>query len=173
VDNSSARPGDSVIGISSSGLHSNGYSLIRRLVDDGRLPLSPELLTPTRLYATVVLDLVRQIRGRDQRIGGLAHITGGGLARNLPRAVGIGLGVRVHPSTWPQPPIFDRVASAAGISASEMRATFNCGVGFAAVVEPAAARAALEFLDAAGFKTWAIGEVLPINELGGATYVEE
>ena len=171
IDGSAARAGDVVIGLASSGLHSNGFSLIRRLVDDGRLPLTDELLTPTRLYARAVLDLV-QDAGEVRGVHGLAHVTGGGLARNLPRAVGPALGIRVDPSTWPQPRIFDDVEQAAGMSGVEMRATFNCGIGFAVVVERAAADAAITSLRAAGMDAWVIGDVRSADELGGSRYVE-
>jgi phosphoribosylformylglycinamidine cyclo-ligase len=164
VDGSAARAGDAVIGLASSGLHSNGVSLIRRLIDDGRLPLTEELLTPTRLYARTVLDL--------GGVHGMAHITGGGLARNLPRAVDPELGVRVDPSTWPQPAIFDVVARAAGMDATEMRATFNCGIGFALMVERDAAESVLGLLEGRGVEAWRIGEVRPTDELGASRYVE-
>jgi phosphoribosylformylglycinamidine cyclo-ligase len=161
-----------VVGLASSGLHSNGFSLIRRLIDDGRLPLTDGLLTPTRLYASVVVSLLDELRGRGLRVGGLAHITGGGLARNLPRAVGPSLGVRVSPSAWTQPRIFDTVAVAAGMDGTEMRATFNCGVGFALVLERAAADVAISALDRFDVETWRIGEVLPADDLGGKRYIE-
>ena len=164
VDGSAARAGDAVIGLASSGLHSNGFSLIRRLIDDGRLPLTEELLTPTRLYARTVLDL--------GGVHGMAHITGGGLARNLPRAMGAALGVRVNPSTWQQPGIFDDVARAAGMDATEMRATFNCGIGFALIVERDAAESVLGLLEGRGVEAWRIGSVRPIDELGASRYVE-
>jgi phosphoribosylformylglycinamidine cyclo-ligase len=164
LDGSAARAGDVVIGLASSGLHSNGFSLIRRLLNDGRLPLSDELLTPTRLYARAVLDL--------GGVRGMAHITGGGLARNLPRAVGPELGVRVDPSTWPQPAIFDVVARAAGMDAAEMRATFNCGIGFALIVERDTAGSVSALLEGRGVESWRIGEVRPLDELGGSRYVE-
>jgi phosphoribosylformylglycinamidine cyclo-ligase len=164
IDGSAARVGDIVIGLASSGLHSNGFSLLRRLVDDGRLPLTDELLTPTRLYARTVLDL--------GGVRGMAHITGGGLARNLPRAMGHGLGVRVDPSTWRQPAIFDDVARAAGMDGAEMRATFNCGIGFALIVERDSTGSVLGAIEGRGIEAWRIGEVRPADELGGSRYVE-
>jgi len=172
IDNSAARAGDVVVGLASSGLHANGYSLVRTLIDEGKLALDRGLLTPTRVYTPAVLDLLGELRRRRHRIGGLAHVTGGGLARNLPRAVGIGLGVRVRPSAWPQPRIFDSIAQAADIDGEEMRATFNCGIGFAAVVEPSATETAVGVLETAGLEAWVIGEVVPVSELGGARYVE-
>jgi phosphoribosylformylglycinamidine cyclo-ligase len=113
-----------------------------------------------------------ELRERGLRLGGLAHITGGGLAGNLPRAVPAELGVRLRPAAWPQPPIFDLVASLGGLAGPEMRATFNCGVGMAAIVEPAAVDAALVSLAASGVAAWPIGEVRLATELGSARYAE-
>lgn len=162
-----SRAGDVIVGLASSGLHANGFSLIRALLDDGNLAPSDELLTPTRLYAPVVLELLAALRAGGLRAGGLAHITGGGLARNLPRAVPDGLGVRVDTSAWPQPAIFEQVARAAGMAGDEMRATFNCGIGFAVLLEPDAARPALALLRQDGIEAWVVGEVRPAGELGG------
>ena len=164
IDGSATCAGDVVVGLASSGLHSNGFSLIRRLVDDGCLALTDELLIPTRLYAGVVLGL--------DDVHGMAHITGGGLVRNLPRAVGPSLGIRVDPSSWRQPEIFDRVARGANMDDVEMRATFNCGIGFAVVVSPDAAEVTVSQLLGRGIEAWRIGEVRPIDELGGSRYVE-
>jgi phosphoribosylformylglycinamidine cyclo-ligase len=172
IDGSATRPGDVVVGLASSGLHSNGFSLVRRLIDDGRLPLTDELLTPTRLYAPAVMALVRELRGRGLRMGGLAHVTGGGVARNLPRAVSRDLGIRVRPGSWHQPPLFDTIASAAQMDAPEMRATFNCGVGFAAIVEPAAVSDTVQILAENDVEAWPIGEVATVADLGGVRYLE-
>ncbi len=172
VDATAARAGDVVVGLASSGLHSNGYSIVRRLVDAGQLALTDELLAPTRLYTPAVLELTADLRRRGLRLGGLAHVTGGGLARNLPRAVKPSLGIRVDPSAWPQPSIFDQIAAAADMDGSELRATFNCGIGFATVLEPAAVAPALALLRERDVETWQIGEVRPLNELGGRRYVE-
>jgi phosphoribosylformylglycinamidine cyclo-ligase len=172
IDGSAARTGDVVVGLASSGLHSNGFSLIRRLVDDGRLPLADELLTPTRIYTPAVLALQVNLWRDQQRLGGLAHITGGGLARNLPRAVGENLGIRVHPPAWPQPPIFHAVAHAAGMDRIEMRATFNCGIGFAVVVDRETVDWTIDLMADHGIEAWTIGEVRPVDELGGRRYVE-
>jgi len=172
IDGRAAQLGDVVIGLASSGLHANGYSLVRRLVEDGALPLDERLLTPTRLYSSVVLRLLNELRGRNLRLGGLAHITGGGLAGNLPRALPPNLGVQVFPADWPEPDIFDEIRTATAMSGAEMRATFNCGIGFAAVVEPAAVDTTLASLRESQIEAWMIGEVRPIKELGGARYLE-
>jgi len=172
IDRSQARQGDAIVGLASSGLHSNGYSLIRKLVDEGKLPLTSDLLTPTRLYAQAVLSVTDAIREAGKRIGGLAHVTGGGLRRNIPRALPDSMAARIRPSTWPQPRIFDQVARAAGMADEEMRATFNCGIGFAIVLEPSAVDTALKVLDAAGIGAWEIGVVAPADWYDGERYVE-
>ncbi len=172
IDANLARPGDVILGMASSGLHSNGFSLIRKLVDDGRLPLNEELLTPTRLYSGTVLSLITGLRGRGLRIGGLTHITGGGLARNLPRALGDDLAAVIETSRWEMPEIFELVAHAASMNGAEMRATFNCGIGFAAVVEPAAAEKALAIVRGSGIDAWIIGDVRLAADVGGPRYLE-
>ena len=172
IDRAQARQGDAIVGLASSGLHSNGYSLIRKLVDEGKLPLTSDLLTPTRLYAQAVLSVTDAIREAGKRIGGLAHVTGGGLRRNIPRALPDSMAARIRPSTWPQPRIFDQVARAAGMADEEMRATFNCGIGFAIVLEPSAVDTALKVLDAAGIGAWEIGVVAPADWYDGERYVE-
>ena len=172
IDRGQARQGDAIIGLASSGLHSNGYSLVRKLVDEGNLPLTPDLLTPTRLYTPAVLEVADAVREAGRRIGGLAHITGGGLKRNIPRALPDAMAARVRPDTWRQPQIFDDIARAAGMNDEEMRATFNCGVGFAIVLEPAGVDIALKVLDAAGIQAWEIGIVGPADWFDGERYIE-
>ena len=172
IDRSQARQGDAIVGLASSGIHSNGYSLIRKLVDEGKLPLTADLLTPTRLYSQAVLDVADAVREKGRRVGGMAHITGGGLRRNIPRALPDSMAARIRPSTWPQPRIFDDVARAAAMNDEEMRATFNCGIGFAIVLEPSAVDVALNVLDAAGIGAWEIGVVGPADWFDGERYVE-
>lgn len=168
LDGSLAGSGDAVVGMAASGLHANGYSLVRRLIDDARLALSDDLLVPTRLYAPAVLGLLDAMPGA---VHGLAHVTGGGLPGNLPRAVAESLGVVVEPASWPVPEIFGRVARAAAISDAEMRATFNGGIGMAAVVAADAAAAVVATLARAGMEAWVIGRVESVERLG-ARYVE-
>jgi len=135
--------GDLLVGLESSGLHSNGYSLVRKaLVDSGDYPLDAlapgldrplgeELLEPTRIYAPLVLGLAR--RGV---VTAAAHITGGGLYENIPRALPEGLGAEMSPGAWPIPPIFHLVRLASGSSLDDMYATFNMGIGMVLVVAP-------------------------------------
>jgi phosphoribosylformylglycinamidine cyclo-ligase len=173
IDGTAARAGDVVVGLASSGLHANGYSLVRRLIGTGELALSNELLTPTRLYARTIAELMEWLRERGQAIHGMAHITGGGLAGNLPRAVAPDLGIRVLTGAWSMPDIFGRIQNRAGMASAEMRATFNCGVGFALVLDGSAVTDDLFrwFQSDHGIEAWAIGEVRPIEQLGGR-YVE-
>jgi phosphoribosylformylglycinamidine cyclo-ligase len=173
IDASHSREGDAIIGLASSGLHSNGFSLVRRLVDDGRLALTDDLLTPTRLYSATILDLLQTLRKLKLRVGGMAHITGGGLRRNLPRALPQDMGADVDTSMWRQPQIFDTIARASGMSGAEMRATFNCGVGFAVVVEQDGVDFALTTLEDAGVEAWDIGTVRSTSDLDGERYFEE
>jgi len=182
LDGSAVRDRDVILGLASSGLHANGYSLVRALLAEDRLSLDdalgPEasvgeaLLTPTRLYAGHVLALLEAAREAGYRIGGLAHVTGGGLPGNVPRAVPAGLGVSLSPIAWRVPPIVQLVAARAGLSGEEMRATFNAGIGMAVVVEPHAADTVLAFLEARGVDGWRIGRVVPTSVTGPSRYVE-
>jgi len=166
IDARQSRAGDVIVGMAASGLHANGFSLVRKLIADGDLELTDELLTPTRLYAPAVLALIAELRGRGLRVGGLTHITGGGLARNLPRAVGDDLATVANPGSWPVPEIFERIAATAHMTATEMRATFNCGIGLGAVVEPAAATVAIDTIRSHGIDAWVIGTVKPLPAAG-------
>ena len=160
IDGSSIAAGDVLIGIASSGPHSNGYSLIRKVLEranneliDG-LPASERLLAPTRIYVRAVLELM-------QRIGvkGLAHITGGGITENLPRILDESVHAEIETSSWQQGEVFDWLAERGGIAIEEMRRTFNCGVGMIVVVASNDVDAALESLSANGESAWQIGRV--------------
>ncbi|MDQ3553598.1 MAG: phosphoribosylformylglycinamidine cyclo-ligase [Chloroflexota bacterium] len=182
MDGTAAQEGDVVVGLASSGLHANGYSLVRALLADGRLDLDAALgeegslgnalLTPTTLYTAHILALLDASRDAGFRIGGLAHITGGGLPGNIPRAVGPYLGVSLTPSAWPVPPVVEVVAARAGLSGPELRATFNAGIGMAVMVEPEAADTALALLEARDIEAWRIGRVVPASVTGPSRYVE-
>ncbi len=159
--------GDALVGLASSGLHSNGFSLVRRALlerggyrlDDelprlGR-PLGDELLEPTAIYAPLVLALAR-----DGLVRAAAHVTGGGLPENLPRVLPAGLGAEVREGSWPVPPVFGLVREAAGASVEDMRATFNMGIGMVLVVPSERAPEVLERSTAAGTPAFEIGRVL-------------
>ncbi|MBA3308347.1 MAG: phosphoribosylformylglycinamidine cyclo-ligase [Chloroflexi bacterium] len=182
IDGSAAREGDVVVGLASSGLHANGYSLVRSLLADERLGLDgtlwdggsvgEALLAPTRLYASHILALLEAAQDGGSRIGGLAHVTGGGLPGNIPRAVPAGLGVSLTPGLWPVPRIVELVAERAGLSGPESRATFNSGIGMAVIVEPDAADATLRFMEARAIEAWRIGRVVPASLTGPSRYRE-
>lgn len=166
IDGSKIKDGDVLIGVASSGLHSNGFSLVRKaLLDVGALKLDTwveslgdilgnALLRPTRIY-------VRSVR-RAISIGGvhgLSHITGGGLPGNLPRCLPDGLCIEVRESSWKVPPIFDLIAERGNIELSEMRRVFNLGVGLVAFVDPSMEQAVLEALRSENEVAWPMGRV--------------
>ena len=167
--------GDVLVGLASSGLHANGYSLVRRaLLEDagygleeelprlGR-PLGDELLEPTRIYAPLVLELARE-----GLVHAAAHVTGGGLVENVPRALPEGLGAELIEGSWPVPPIFGLLAETSGASTEDLRSTFNLGIGMVLLVGADAAEAALERCAATGTPAFAIGRVV---EGGGSRFV--
>ncbi len=158
--------GDVVLGLASSGVHSNGFSLVRRLVDTGGhsllapapfapgISLGEALLTPTMLYVRPVLAVLKEIR-----LKGLAHITGGGLVENIPRVLPDGLGVEIDGSTWKAPGVFGWLA-AQGVETHEMARVFNCGIGMVAITEPKDAAQAIDILVSEGIATSQIGTVV-------------
>ena len=158
------RPGDLVIGLPSSGLHSNGYSLARKAL--ASLPLNrripelgctpgEELLKPTRIYVKALIPLVRK-----RLIKGLANVTGGGLLENLPRMLPKGTAIRLDASTWERPPVFDLIQRLGKVDEREMARTFNCGIGMAAAVAPRDWREVCRFLKSKGHAARVIGEVV-------------
>jgi phosphoribosylformylglycinamidine cyclo-ligase len=166
IDGSSVTVGDRLIGIASSGLHSNGYSLVRKVIlEHHRMDLTrrveeigevlgEELLRPTRIYVKTVLNLVR-----DFNIGGIAHITGGGITGNLPRVIPKGCKAIVHKGTWEVPPIFPFLKEKGNITEDEMFKTFNNGIGMILIVRSKEAGEILERLRSMGEKTFLIGEI--------------
>jgi phosphoribosylformylglycinamidine cyclo-ligase len=164
IDGSRTRAGDAVVGLASSGPHSNGYSLIRRLLADtgagagtrvGGAGLIDLLMAPTRIYVKPLLRLAAAVD-----VHGLAHITGGGLTDNIPRVLPDGLGVRLDPRAWRQDPVWEWIRDSGRISDAEMHRTFNCGIGMVIVLARSEVNAALEVLRAAGEQASIIGEVV-------------
>jgi len=163
IDGSQTRAGDLIIGLASSGPHSNGYSLIRKLLAmagasastqvDGH-PLYDQLLAPTRIYVKPLLALIAEMR-----VHGLAHITGGGLLDNIPRVVPEGLEVRLDRRAWHRPAVFDWLQHTGNIDSTEMHRTFNCGIGMTVCVPAASADRAVARLRALGETATVIGEV--------------
>ena len=138
---------------------------------DRERTLGDVLLTPTRIYARAVLRLRVDLEAAGAALHGLAHITGGGLPGNVPRALPAGLGARLDPARWPVPSVMRLIAAAAGIDDTELRATFNGGLGMMAVVPVGAVGAARASLARSGVPAWLVGEVVPV-EAGGPRYVE-
>jgi phosphoribosylformylglycinamidine cyclo-ligase len=161
-------PGDIILGLPSSGVHSNGFSLVRRVITESRLSLREKapfddtkrlgeaLLVPTRIYVKATLGALRRAPG----IKALAHITGGGLIDNVPRVLPKGTAARIALDSIPMPPVFRWLARTAGIAEREMLRTFNCGVGFVAVVDAARTEIVAGALASAGEQVLRIGEVI-------------
>jgi len=163
IDGRRIGPGDVVLGLASSGAHSNGYSLVRRILERARpdlssdfhgLPLSDVILAPTRIYVRPVLALLAQVD-----VKGLAHITGGGLLENVPRILGDGLTAQLDRKTWPRPPLFDWLQSQGGVADQEMLRVFNCGIGMVLVIAKQDAARASALLRGAGEKVYEIGAI--------------
>ncbi|MEA5444785.1 phosphoribosylformylglycinamidine cyclo-ligase [Gammaproteobacteria bacterium AB-CW1] len=163
IDGSRIGDGDRVLGLASSGVHSNGYSLVRKIlaresdpdqVKIGEQSLSEALLAPTRIYVKSLLDLFEQCT-----VGGVAHITGGGLTENIPRILPEGLGVEIDPQSWSLPPLFQWLQEKGAVETAEMRRTFNCGIGMVVIVPEAEAEKATACLEAAGETVFSIGRV--------------
>ena len=159
-------PGDVILGLASSGVHSNGFSLVRRLIADNGWKLDRPalfdqdhllgdlLLEPTRIYVKSLLPLVRA-----GKIGALAHITGGGLLENIPRVLPHGSHAVVDADAWPLPPLFAFLQAGGAIEPGELARTFNCGIGMVAIVAPGDARSVSQALEAAGETVHTIGQI--------------
>ncbi len=161
IDGSRITAGDAIIGIASSGPHSNGYSLIRKVLAlapdadiDGR-PASERLLEPTRIYVKPVLALQQAID-----VKGLAHITGGGITENIPRILQTALDAEIDTGSWEPGPVFDWLAATGNIETAEMRRTFNCGVGMVVVADSKQADETIRILDEHGETAWRIGTIV-------------
>ncbi len=198
LDGTAAREGDALVGIASSGLHSNGFSLVRRILAETEVPLgegyaelvgrilgpatAPEaetlplslgevLLTPTRIYSKAILALRRRLDEAGAPLAGVAHVTGGGLPGNVPRVLPEGLAARVHPGRWPMPSVMRLMGALGGLSDAELRSTFNGGLGMVCVVPSGGVGAAVSSLAENGLTAWEVGEVVAIDA-PGARYSE-
>ena len=161
IDGSAISEGDVVIGIASSGPHSNGYSLIRKVLEragnaqiEGVSP-AVRLLAPTRIYVKPILAVMEKIS-----IKGLAHITGGGITENIPRVLPENLDAEIDTASWRQGPVFDFLQEHGNIETAEMRRTFNCGVGMVAVVSADDAARTIDLLAETGETAWQIGRIV-------------
>ena len=163
LDGSRIVAGDAVLGLASSGAHSNGYSLIRRILEQEGAdlasdfhghPLGDVLLAPTRIYVKPLLSLMQQTQ-----VKGLAHITGGGLVENLPRILGADLTAHLERAAWPRPALFSWLQEKGAVSDEEMFRVFNCGIGMAVIVAEQDAERAVQQLRLAGESVYRIGRI--------------
>ena len=165
IDGKTIKPGDTILGLASSGLHSNGYSLARRVffekakldvtasLPELERPLGEALLTPTRIYAKQILALVKEFR-----IKGIAHITGGGITENLPRILPQGVRAKINRKAWTVPPIFQALSKMGQVDREEMYRVFNMGIGLILIVPSQSATAVLKKAAELGDQGWKIGE---------------
>ncbi|WP_158904362.1 phosphoribosylformylglycinamidine cyclo-ligase [Burkholderia sp. L27(2015)] len=163
IDGTTITPGDVVLGLASSGIHSNGFSLVRKVIerakpdlnaDFGGRTLGDALMAPTRIYVKPVLALMETVP-----VKGMAHITGGGLVENIPRVLGEALTAELDQKSWPLPPLFAWLQEHGGVADSEMHRVFNCGIGMVLIVAADQAAAAQAFLQKAGETVWNIGAI--------------
>ena len=168
IDGSTIVPGDAVLGLASSGAHSNGYSLVRKIIErsspdldapfdevDGKArSLAEVVMAPTRIYVKPVLQLMQKVT-----VKGMAHITGGGLLENVPRVLPDHTVAELRKAAWPRPRLFDWMQAEGNVAENEMHRVFNCGIGLVIVVAAADAEAALAELTAAGESVWRIGAI--------------
>ena len=163
IDGTTITPGDVVLGLASSGIHSNGFSLVRKVIerakpdlnaDFGGRTLGDALMAPTRIYVKPVLALMETVP-----VKGMAHITGGGLVENVPRVLGEALTAELDQKSWPLPPLFAWLQEHGGVADNEMHRVFNCGIGMVLIVAADQAAAAQAFLQKAGETVWNIGAI--------------
>jgi phosphoribosylformylglycinamidine cyclo-ligase len=179
IDGRTIAPGDVVLGLASSGAHSNGFSLIRRILARakpdlaapydaraGETSLGDALMAPTRIYVKPLLALMR-----DMPVKGLAHITGGGLTENVPRVLPEGVAASLDASRWPRPPVFDWLQREGNVASAEMHRVFNCGIGMVVIVAPEHADRASLILTASGESVHRIGSIVPREAGAPATVV--
>lgn len=168
IDGHEIQPGDVVVGVASSGLHSNGFSLARKVffdvyrwgpeqyVPELNCTIGEEMLKPTRIYVQLVQKLLAEFK-----IKGMAHITGGGLIENPPRVLPADCHIEIQDGSWPVPPVFDLLAEGGQVERLEMLRTFNMGIGFTFILEAAEANRLLERLGELGEKAYLIGSIVP------------
>ena len=204
IDGNAARAGDAIVGLASSGLHANGYSLVRALLAQWDLDLAEPyqarlrrslgdaeadssvaatpseamatlgeiVLAPTRIYARAILAARAAVRAIGLDIHGIAHITGGGLPGNVPRALPDALAARLDPALWTMPSVMRLFGALGGLDDEELRATFNGGLGMTLVLPPAAVAAAIDVFETHGIPAAVVGEVVDVTGLDGTRYVE-
>jgi phosphoribosylformylglycinamidine cyclo-ligase len=175
IDGSKITPGDVVLGLASSGIHSNGYSLVRKIIEVAKPDLEADfhgrkladvLMAPTRLYVKPLLALMQSME-----VKGLVHITGGGLVENIPRVLADNLTAVLDAKSWTMPPLFQWLQQHGGVADAEMHRVFNCGIGMTVIVAKENADAAMAQLQAAGETVYRIGEIRTRNEGEAQTIV--
>lgn len=165
VDGAKVKPGDAIVGIASSGVHSNGYSLVRAIVKEAKLKLDKKpkgldeklgdaLLRPTRIYVRTIAKLTKHVAPL-----AMAHITGGGLPGNVERVLPTGCVAKIDSSAWPEPPLFKLLQDAGNVDRDEMFRVFNMGIGYVIVVPKSKVATTLSVLDDCGERAWQIGEI--------------
>lgn len=165
IDGSSIKSGDKLIGIASSGVHSNGFSLVRKLFSEDKqaldkyyeelnAPIGEVLLTPTKIYVKTILKLIEKYN-----IKGIAHITGGGFIENIPRMIPDGLKAVIYRGTWPVLPIFKLISEKGNVSEMDMYNTFNMGIGMVLAVDAYVSEEIISFINEVGEKAYLIGEI--------------
>ena len=163
INGSSISCADVVLGLASSGAHSNGYSLIRKLIEQSGIamesdfhgsPFKEVVMAPTRIYVQPLLKLIAALE-----VKGMAHITGGGITENVPRVLPEGLTAEIRKGSWQRPPLFDWLQTQGNVTDEEMHRTFNCGIGMVVIVSPENADRAKQLLEAEGETVWTIGHI--------------
>lgn len=152
IDGKKIKPGDKIIGLASSGLHSNGFSLARKALKDKKY--AKQMLTPTRIYVKSILKLTNKVQ-----VNGIAHITGGGLFENIERLLKKGLKVQIDKSSWKVPEIFNLIQEKGEVKEKEMFRTFNMGIGMAVIVKDKDVQKTIRILKSCGEKVYLIGEI--------------
>lgn len=164
IDGTQVKTGDQLIGLASSGPHSNGYSLIRKIIEVSNADLNENfngktlaetLLEPTKIYVKSTLELAKQVN-----LKALSHITGGGLLENIPRVLPQNACAQINQSSWQMPAIFDWLKEKGNVETMEMYRTFNCGVGMVLVVDSSELDQSIELLESMGEKAWHLGEIV-------------
>lgn len=158
IDGHRCKKGDRIVGLASSGVHSNGFSLIRKIFSQKEIrgKLGQELLRPTRIYTRPILKILKSVQ-----IKAMAHITGGGFYENIPRVLPDGLTAEIEKGSWPVHRIFRSIQEKGQVEEKEMFRTFNMGIGMVLIADPRSAERALVLFEKMGQKAWIIGEVIP------------
>ena len=174
ITGENVKAGDAIIAVASSGFHANGYSLIRKILEDSNADLSQiidkkklleHLLTPTRIYTKVILELMQKVT-----IKSLSHITGGGLIENIPRTIPNSVSALLDKNSWSLPPIFNWLCERGKVAENEMYKTFNCGIGLVLCVNQKYADATINYLNKNNETAWLLGEVIESNGRGGVQF---